>query len=529
MKILPRGKRRIAPARPAWARLIRAASLARLASRRARAALSLAAALFLFGLQLQGCAIPRYSIGPKRRAELTLNGNGAKGQLLADLREYERALDDIWTVWKASALEQAPNRAAKRQIGQWRSLLASRYGEAFDNKDPLAAMLDAWTINEQVMAHLRRQPVRQEFGPRWNAAMQAARQSDALLDAIVETYIAEEVAAVARDNIEAYIRSEPLIRDKSFLGGLFDFRSYMFSMVDVGKQTVDSVAAIPLMPLRTSEGIQRGTASLADFNRTASGFSVVVENLPQQFRRELETLLTAGDDKFSTVSAMLRDAHAMAEAFDRLALNAADLSRDLRLTITEAGKTAGVAGETGAAVAGAARELAAMAQTLAALIGEFQSRRAPASEAGSPPNPSFDASVYAEAASAIGAAAAEVRLATHEIRLLVEQSRQPSPRPAGDDRAPFNVLHYAEAARAIEAGGAQTRALLRDARDAVGASDLAAAGAQVRSEIAPLMDETEARLAGLADRLMARGALLIVLFFFCAALCHWIKRRLAPR
>jgi len=468
----------------------------------------------LVAIALAGASPARSQVGPASGRE----------SLRSELRALEVAIVERLTLTRDSVRALSGDKAVRSRAGEWRDFLVDAYKDALDHREPVGGLLDAWALSRQAETFLTEGKGRDFFGPHQELAIESVR---VILDEIValgEDYLAEDVFEEARQNVETYAAERPLRYRSSWIGRLLDVRRPLFTVVDLGESTLRTVAAVPLLPKRTAEGLQTGTRGIRDFNETAVRFTEVVEALPRRSREELETLLTSLDDRATTLGQISSDLRVFASEIGLAVRDAEGLTSGVQEALRTAGDSAATVDQTAHAVRLAAQELTTLVEALRSLAEELD-RAGPGDKQEGVGAGGYSPREYTEAAQAIGAGAVEVRGLIEAIDDLIETSRRPS-KSARSETRPFDPRDYAAAAEAIRAGSAEVRALLSDVRELTPDSDVAEGSGGLGTQWERAMETTANRLEQLMNHAAALAAGLILLTFVAAGVFVWVRSRI---
>lgn len=446
--------------------------------------------------------------------------------LRQDLEAFAQTVEQTMANADSFIQSASSKRSTRKASADWKALVVDRHGQILQGEPPLGALLDAWALNEQILEYLIAGDGRGAFGAQQRIVLTAAIALRDDAKDIAREYLTEEDFEKARTNIQIYVAQNPL-KKRSFFSKLFDIRGNLFSVVDIGRSTIGTVASVPLLPGRAAQGIQRGTAEFAQFNETAQRFTRIVENMPEQVRAEMEQLLTRLEDSYTTLGPMMADVQNTANALESMMASADRVSTNVQTVLSTTRELAPAFSETADSVSGAAQALQGLSESVKGLLeqsrkgqsqpGAAQGGDAPASGSQSV---SMDPLEYERAAKAIGDAADQVRIMLAEIRLLTDGDEKKE-KPGQKRGRPFDVLEYSETANSIESAAGGVHTLLAEARAMGQSGELTSATLSTEQALASLMDRAALRFVQAAA---AIALLLFVLIFSLMLVHHWLKK-----
>lgn len=358
--------------------------------------------------------------------------------------EVRRAADSV----RDSTSDRAVQRAALR----WKMATVTEFRRAMTQDDPLAALLDLWSLTVQVRQGLEATPPFVDLRAARDDTLAAVHVLESDVRAIADTVLDDAQLTAATAQIEEFSRAHSLTR--GFGRQIEGNESRVWS----GYAALESVLAVPLSPFRALQGIDTGAQAIAEFASVADRFSTVVNSMPESLRWQLELLVFDLDDTPS-LKALETGATTLAASSSRLATVAEALPQQIDRSVQSAidrvvdpahGVTPIVADARAAAaevnqalasldraVAGA-RDLTTGLDRVTAEFGSAGKEWAGAltvlrditgaSSDKAPPNPEsasrpFDVREYGTAAAELARAAAELRSTLLELDRLLDESR----------------------------------------------------------------------------------------------------------
>jgi hypothetical protein len=457
-----------------------------------------------------------------------------------EARAFLRAQDDILHVYikarlltSMSSVESSkPSRKVRRRVRGWNNFIGKRTDEILAQSDPLVALLDLWAFTQRIDDYVHFGEGRDEFDEVQAIVQKTTRDILDAATATAEAHLDPAAFKVAKENVRIFARDHPVEYKRGFLAGLFSVTDVAFSVVDIGQDTLGTVASLPLMPFRAGEGIRDFNVSARDFNVTAaefaetaselsvtaSRFTDIVEALPERTREEIQTLLHGIDDRSSTLTMIATDLRVISENFDAGLQTAERLAPDVRATVADIDSATDSAGRAAESIHLAAVEIRHIVDGLDVLLDRFEARTPRSGSTGAADQQAFDPDEYAQAARAIESGSADVRLLLEQIDKLVNPTEKRE-YPEGYRR--FDIRDYTEAARAIESGSVQVRGILND-------TATVAENDALFERAADATDRISARIESLVQFLLIRLGLFLLFLFALVLVYRFLRARLAP-
>jgi hypothetical protein len=301
-----------------------------------------------------------------------------------------------------------------------------------------------------------------------------------------------------------------------------------FSLVEAGKDTLMTVASIPLMPTRAGDSLRRGAEEFDDFNVTARRFADIAEGMPEEFedfnitarrfadimddlpvrmREEADLLLRGFEDQASTMTQLTGDLKELSLQIDSSLNTVERLSPDIRTTVESVDVSAETLGQTAESIQVASAELRRLVETLDEFVDKVRGDGTPGGREGSAADPE----AFAEAAQAIESGAGEVRLLVEQIENLI---RPPNRKPRDPDYHRFDIREYTEAAQAIRGGSVEVRGILADITATADDPELKRNSEDLMANIVAANDRIGARTEVLVRRVLT---LFAIFFLFIMA------------
>jgi hypothetical protein len=237
-----------------------------------------------------------------------------------------------------------------------------------------------------------------------------------------------------------------------------------------------------LIPGRALKGVSESGTALTGIRETTAEAVQVIDRLPANIRTEFQVALNDLIDKRSEIMEILG-------AIDSVSTNLRVTAQSTHLTAVEVQDSMTLARElipAGESLAVAVERAVNASTDLVKVIGKDSTQGAqPGPEGGD--RKGFDIGEYQKAATALTAAAVEIRQMLVEIQALVDS---PDSEDSNEDDSGFDVREYGAAADSIQHSTAEIRALVSDLRGLTGDEVL-------RERLAVLRDDAD----GIARRM----------------------------
>jgi len=183
----------------------------------------------------------------------------------------------------------------------------------------------------------------------------------------------------------------------------------------VHSESLMGVLTFPLAPFKALEGVDSGAEAIRDFNVTARQFSLIVAQLPDQLRTQMELLLYDVEDRqtvIETVAAM----QAMADSAERASKSIEGLPADIQKSLAD---SQGALQEANKALLTAKEVMVPLGQVTdnLKLAGDAWGPIL-AKDPNAPPSRPFDIEEWKNAAAQVGTSANELRALATEINTM---------------------------------------------------------------------------------------------------------------
>ena len=332
--------------------------------------------------------------------------------------------------------EKSEGTRTKRLCLIWQMEIIPKAHNAMNQANPLACLLDLWTLALRQRVYLETGEGRTLFGAQQPIAVSAARDCEERVIGIADAYLNDAQLASARAKVAQLANALPI------RGQFATPAVHIVEQAGEGDQVLMSILNIPLVPFRALEGVDRTADSIRGFTAVAGRMTGVVQGLAADARLNLQLLLLETEE-MQTVQSVSLSLQEFAQSSKRFVEITEKLPEDLRVQLTsaiddvnvktsqlqttlrEARSTADQVEKTARTTAAAGDALADAAKSIEDMVASF---REPADAAGKSANPTptttaeagkaFDPNDYTRMADAFGASARELRNLSDEIRGL---------------------------------------------------------------------------------------------------------------
>lgn len=282
------------------------------------------ALLTVVSLCVSGCALVD-SLSPFPPA----SSNPSAPELWGELDDYTSSFTSEVRRAADSVRDSTGDRAVQRAALQWKLATVAEFRRAMTQDDPLAALLDLWSLTVQVRQGLEAKPPFVDLRTAHGDTLAAVRVLESDVRAIADTVLDDAQLTAATAQIEEFSRVHSLTR--GFGRQIEGNESRVWS----GYTALESVLAVPLSPFRALQGIDTGAQAIAEFASVADRFSTVVNSMPESLRWQLELLVFDLDDTPS-LKALETGATTLAASSSRLATVAESLPQQIDRSVQSA-------------------------------------------------------------------------------------------------------------------------------------------------------------------------------------------------
>jgi hypothetical protein len=439
------------------------------------------------------------------------------------------AMEDSVREAYRGAQPSATTDEQRQALLAWRVYMIDQSALALENDSPRTGWLDLWGMLEQMHTSLDTEETRRQLGPAYGPILEATKNANAEVERQVALYLPKEAYQQADRSIEEYAKKQPLslgqlTRD---VGG--SIRNNFFSLFDLGKSTVSTIASVPLMPQKAVQGVREGAGQLESFNQTAARFTEVVEKLPAETREQAQLLLSQLADQQTTLSLILRDLQATAAGWTATAQAGTTMSVAAQRAIDSSAVAAERYEATARAIESASIQTTALIEAIRSLTPSEDETTAGDATPEDPDHRPFDPRDYETAARAIGEGSAELTQTIGRIGELVAQLRERDATDDAEPGRPFDIMEVQTTALAVGRTADRLGALLRLAGEEVEDGRLESAARIVRDQVRPTLDDADRTARGLIDHLAWRAICVLLAAFALGLVLVAIHHNLARR
>lgn len=301
-------------------------------------------------------------------------------------------------------------RNVRRRTLIWRMKMIPPVQEAAFSDSPQEGYLRILGISVAQSLYLREGEGRDLFGAQQQIAIDAAVQLQSDAVEIGSRFLTPERQAKVMADVEALAAKNPIVGRDFSLQRLQNARAKIQT-----SESLMGVLTLPLAPFKALEGVDSGAEAIRDFNATARQFSLIVAQLPDQLRTEMELLLYDVEDR-ETVVHSVAAIEAMAASAERASLSIERLPADVQKSLAD---SQGALQEANKALLTARDILVPLGQVSDNLkiAGDAWSNLFARDPNAPPPRP-FDVREWQSTAAQIGTSANELRALATEINTL---------------------------------------------------------------------------------------------------------------
>jgi hypothetical protein len=250
-------------------------------------------------------------------------------ELWAELDDYATSFSTEVRRAADTVRDGTSDRSVQRTALRWKMEIVTEFRRAMQQDDPLAALLDLWSLTVQVRQGLESTPPFVDLGAARGDTLDAVKLLESDVRAIADSVLDDAQLHAATTQIEDYSRRNPLVR--GFGREIEGSESRLWQ----GYAALESVLAVPLSPIRALQGIDTGAQAIAEFASVADRFSTVVNSMPESLRWQLELLVFDLDDTPS-LKALETGATTLAASSSRLATVAESLPQQIDRSVRSA-------------------------------------------------------------------------------------------------------------------------------------------------------------------------------------------------
>ncbi len=302
------------------------------------------------------------------------------------------------------------NRNVRRRSLIWRMKMIPPVQEAAFSDSAQEGYLRILGISIAQSLYLREGEGRELFGAQQSIAIDAAEQLQSDAVEIGARFLTPARQAKVTAEIEALVAKSPIVGRDFSVQRLQSARAKIQS-----SESLLSVLTLPLAPFKALEGVDSGAQAIRDFNVTAQQFSLIIAQLPEQLRTEMQLLLYDVEDR-ETVVHSLAAIEAMAASAERASLAIERLPADVQKSLAD---SQGALQEANKALQSAREILVPLGQVSddLKLAGDTWGKlfeRDP----NAPPSRPFDVREWQSTATQIGTSAGELRALATELNTM---------------------------------------------------------------------------------------------------------------
>ena len=346
----------------------------------------------------------RFSSSSMTEAELRNELSGYAARFAAVVSD---AAEDIST-----ATQQ---RSVRRRTLIWRMKMIPPVQEAAFTDSAQEGYLRLLGISIAQSLYLREGDGRDLFGAQQSIAIDAAVQLQADAVEIGSRFLSPERQAKVTAELESLAAKNPIVGRDFSIQRLQSARARIQN-----NESLMGVLTLPFAPLTALRGVDSGAEAIRDFNVTARQFSLIIAQLPEQLRTQMELLLYDVEDR-ETVVHSVAAIEAMAASAERASLSIEQLPANVQQSLAESQGALREANKALLTARDIVVPLGPVSDNLK-LAGDAWSNLF-GREPNAPPSRPFDVREWQSTAAQIGTSANELRALATEINTLTGGTR----------------------------------------------------------------------------------------------------------
>jgi hypothetical protein len=406
----------------------------------------------------------------------------ARQMLHSELVEFEQYAESTMKSTIEILKSRKAGTAELKTVDEWQSAQLKRFRTALHQEDPLRALVDAWAISKSLSRYLEQNDIDGMSATTRAVGLDMIKRREERLAYIASRYLSPDTIASLSSKLEAFAVEQPIPAHEELKPESRWWSAPFFSAWGKGQSAVEGIFQMSLIPGRALKGVSESGTALTGIRETTAEAVQVIDRLPANIRTEFQVALNDLIDKRSEIMEILG-------AIDSVSTNLRVTAQSTHLTAVEVQDSMTLARElipAGESLAVAVERAVNASTDLVKVIGKDSTQGAqPGPEGGD--RKGFDIGEYQKAATALTAAAVEIRQMLVEIQALVDS---PDSEDSNEDDSGFDVREYGAAADSIQHSTAEIRALVSDLRGLTGDEVL-------RERLAVLRDDAD----GIARRM----------------------------
>ena len=274
-----------------------------------------------------GCSTTQKAVKQPKRGLLN-DKYPAKDELRKMLDTYEEEFNDLI---KGAAYEidsESDSPRINRITLLWRTRLITANSNLINQEEPLAALVDAWSLAVRQNIYLKDgkgSTIFAEFQPK----------AIATADLIEKTIVNIALNAMPPSVFEETQKSIITFAKENNIEGTFN-KVLLYPTQEIlskDKSTFMTALELPLTPFRALEGVDRGAEGIQKLSVTADRFSDIVDQLPESTRWQL-LLLLHDLEETNVAQNLLTNLNEFTKNSKSIAQTAENLPQELRNELT---------------------------------------------------------------------------------------------------------------------------------------------------------------------------------------------------
>lgn len=389
-----------------------------------------AAGFVLLGIWCAGCRTGGSESQDAPAVELT---GISQEELRSRLNEFGEYFVNRVRIAAQDIERRDSSSKARRLTLIWRVRFSKDLYTMLEQPDPVKACIDAWSVCVRIVQYLEERKGQGLLDESLQQiAIDALDEVLAEVERIARLFLDDEAFRQAQREVVAFARQHPIESPYSVA------TVYASRMSREGRNPLQDIISVPLVPFKAVQGVDRGAEAIHDFTGTADRFADIVELLPESIHWQLLLWLYEFEET-ELAQQVLGDISAFSETGVRLADTLEqfpeqvrketstlfneidDKQENLRTTLQTLNAVVGSMEKTAASITETAHAWESVVETTGQFVKDVSPPK-PAAEVAVQKESArpFDINDYQATADALTKTAGELTTLTTELRALVE-------------------------------------------------------------------------------------------------------------
>jgi hypothetical protein len=231
--------------------------------------------------------------------------------LMQDLRSFENAFQSLIGDTTESIADSTGDLKVRRATTVWRTRVLAQVADAISSAEPPVALMETWAICLRMKEYLTTGEGASLFGAEQSRARDAASRSLAMIEDVARRYISPARLRRASQEIQKYASQHPYV-------GTFDSsESVPLRLNSPLLSGMMGVLGLPLAPFVAAGKVSQGVGYIKDWGPTVSRLTDVVEDYPRSVRWQADQLLL-DLDKAPSFQQIIQSVNRISDSADQL-------------------------------------------------------------------------------------------------------------------------------------------------------------------------------------------------------------------